>query len=68
MDDRGLSIAELEYVADMLRAIVWVKDEFDNVSNESIEELERSLKVSEAALRRVAAELAVTEGKSAPPH
>ena len=57
MGDQKLSIEDIEYVADMLRAIAWVKDELGPVSNEAISDLEDSLGSAESALRRIAAEM-----------
>ena len=57
MGDHRLSVEDIEYVADMLRAIAWVKDELGPVSNEAISDLEASLGSAEAALRRIAAEM-----------
>lgn len=52
-----LGVEEIEYVADMLRAISWSKDELLGVASASLDELVHSLAASEAALRRVAAEM-----------
>ncbi|MCR9271477.1 MAG: hypothetical protein NXH72_15910 [Hyphomonadaceae bacterium] len=57
MADRQLSIEDIEYVADMLRAIAWVKDDLGPVSSEALRDLEISLGAAESALRRVAAEM-----------
>ena len=57
MGDQKLSVEDIEYVADMLRAIAWVKDELGPVSNEAISDLEDSLGSAESALRRIAAEM-----------
>lgn len=57
MGDQKLSVEDIEYVADMLRAIAWVKDELGPVSNEAISDLEESLGSAESALRRIAAEM-----------
>lgn len=57
MGDQKLSVEDIEYVADMLRAIAWVKDELGPVSNEAISDLEGSLGCAESALRRIAAEM-----------
>jgi len=57
MGDQKLSVEDIEYVADMLRAIAWVKDELGPVSNEAINDLEDSLGSAESALRRIAAEM-----------
>ena len=60
MGDQILSVEDIEYVADMLRAIAWVKDELGPVSNEAISDLEESLGSAESALRRIAAEMELT--------
>lgn len=60
MGDQKLSVEDIEYVADMLRAIAWVKDELGPVSNEAISDLEESLGSAESALRRIAAEMELT--------
>jgi len=60
MGDQKLSVEDIEYVADMLRAIAWVKDELGPVSNEAISDLEDSLGSAESALRRIAAEMELT--------
>ena len=60
MGDPQLSVEDLEYVADMLRAIAWVKDDIGPLSAETLSDLEQSLGAAESALRRVVAELEVT--------
>ena len=59
MGDTQLSIEDIEYVADMLRAIAWVKSDLGPVSPETLTDLEVSLGAAESALRRVAAEMAI---------
>ena len=59
MGDTQLSIEDIEYVADMLRAIAWVKSDLGPVSEQTLTELEISLGAAESALRRVAAEMAI---------
>ncbi len=59
MGDNQLSVEDIEYVADMLRAIAWVKADLGPVSAETLSELEVSLGAAESALRRVAAEMAI---------
>ena len=59
MGDTRLSIEDIEYVADMLRAIAWVKSDLGPVSPETLTDLEVSLGAAESALRRVAAEMAM---------
>ena len=59
MQDVKIDIADIEYVADMLKAIVWIKDELPSVPSDSLHDLEQSLKIAEAALRRVASEMKI---------
>jgi len=58
MGETQLSVKDIEYVADMLRAIAWVKSDLGPVSPEALEDLEDSLGAAESALRRIAAEMA----------
>ncbi|MEO1662030.1 MAG: hypothetical protein AAFR51_13645 [Pseudomonadota bacterium] len=62
MADPQLSVEDIEYVADMLRAVAWVKRDLGPVSAEALQDLEESLGAAESALRRVAAEIAITKG------
>lgn len=57
MKDSQLSTEDIEYVADMLRAIAWVKDELGPISTEALKDLDESLGTAESALRRIAAEM-----------
>ncbi|MEP1144844.1 MAG: hypothetical protein ABJH52_14070 [Henriciella sp.] len=57
MTDNELGPIDIEYIADMLRAVVWAKDELLPISPETLQELEVSLSTAEAALRRAVAEL-----------
>ena len=57
MTDPQLSIEDIEYVADMLRAIAWVKSDLGPVSDETLKDLEESLGFAESALRRIVAEM-----------
>ncbi|MEL6416526.1 MAG: hypothetical protein AAFZ74_00125 [Pseudomonadota bacterium] len=59
MNDQVLSSNDIEYIADMLRAVVWAKDDLLPVSSDTLRELESSLITAEAALRRTAVELRV---------
>lgn len=52
-------MTDFEYVADLLRALRVFAPEFEHLSDEVTEELIESLGVSEAALRRAAAEVAL---------
>lgn len=60
MNDQVLSSNDIEYIADMLRAVVWAKDDLLPVSTDTLRELESSLITAEAALRRTAVELRVS--------
>ncbi|MEO1661462.1 MAG: hypothetical protein AAFR51_10775 [Pseudomonadota bacterium] len=62
-EEAALGANEIEYVADVLRAVVQVKDELSRASASSLEELEYALAASEAALRRVAAEIKNTNAE-----
>ena len=64
MQDSQLSTEDIEYVADMLRAIAWVKDELGPVSTEALKDLEESLGSAESALRRIAAEMQMNNSKA----
>ncbi len=55
-----LSEEDLIYVADMLRAVAWVRQDLTPASPEALHELEESLGAAESALRRVAAEMSIT--------
>lgn len=57
MNEQTLGSTDIEYIADMLRAVVWAKDEILDVSAETLQDLETSLTVAEAALRRAAVEM-----------
>ena len=57
MTEPQLSTEDIEYVADMLRAFAWIKDDLGPVSSEALRELEESLGSAESALRRIAAEM-----------
>lgn len=56
-----LSKDDILYVADMLRAVAWVKSDISPASPDALHELEESLGAAESALRRVAAEMSVTQ-------
>jgi len=58
MSTDKLGSDELEYVADMLRAIAYVRKELALISPATSQELANTLAQCEAALRRAAAELA----------
>ena len=64
MQDSQLSTEDIEYVADMLRAIAWVKDELGPVSTDALKDLEESLGSAESALRRIAAEMQLNNSKA----
>lgn len=57
MNSKELGSTDIEYIADMLRAVVWAKDELLPISKETLQDLETSLSMAEAALRRAAMEL-----------
>ena len=57
MNEQTLGSTDIEYIADMLRAVVWAKDEILDESAETLQDLEPSLTVAEAALRRAAVEM-----------
>ncbi|MEL6856842.1 MAG: hypothetical protein AAFO74_00565 [Pseudomonadota bacterium] len=59
-EEAALGADEIEYVADVLLAVVQVKGELARASTSSLEELIDALAASEAALRRVAAEIKKT--------
>ena len=59
MSKPKLSVDDLVYVADMLRAVAWVKGELTPASPEALYELEECLGAAESALRRVAAEMSM---------
>lgn len=58
MSKHYVSVTDFEYVADLLRALRVFAPEFEHLSDEVTEELIESLGISEAALRRAAAEVA----------
>lgn len=60
MSKPKLSDDDLVYVADMLRAIAWVRQDLNPASPEALFELEECLGAAESALRRVAAEMSVS--------
>jgi len=60
MSKPKLSVDDLVYVADMLRAIAWVKGDLNPASPEALYELEECLGAAESALRRVAAEMTIS--------
>ena len=57
MNSKELGSTDIEYIADMLRAVVWAKDELLPISKETLQDLETSLSMAEAELRRAAMEL-----------
>ena len=60
MNEQVLGSTDIEYIADMLRAVVWAKDDLLQVSDETLRDLEISLSTAEAALRRAALEMRKT--------
>ncbi len=59
MNKHYVSMTDFEYVADLLRALRVFAPEFEHISDEVTEELIESLGISEAALRRAAAEVSL---------
>lgn len=58
MKKHYVSETDFEYVADLLRALRVFAPEMEHISNQTAQDLIESLAVSEAALRRAAAEIA----------
>lgn len=59
MSKQYVSMTDFEYVADLLRALRVFAPDFEHLSEDVTQELIESLGVSEAALRRAAAEVAM---------
>ncbi len=57
MSKNELTANDLEYVADMLRAVAFFKEDIKKVSAQTLEELDACLHVAEAALRRAITEI-----------
>ena len=57
MEDLELSSEDIEYIADMLQAVAWAKNDLLPVSRETHQALETSLALAESALRQAATEL-----------
>lgn len=57
MNEKNITGSELEYVADLLRAISFFRDEIKNVPPEVLDDLRSCLNVAEAAIRRTIAEI-----------
>ena len=57
MEDQELSFEDIEYIADMLQAVAWAKDDLLPISAETHRELDTGLALAEAALRKAATEL-----------
>lgn len=62
MAEKYLETSDFQYVADLLRAMRVFAPEFEHVSDPVRQELIESLSLSEAALRRAAAEVAIQDG------
>lgn len=58
MTKHYISMSDFEYVADILRALRVFAPDLKNLSPSAADDLVESLAVSEAALRRAAAEIA----------
>ena len=52
-----LQSEDIRYIADMLKAVVWAKDNLGVASAETLHELQATLAAAEACLRRVCAEM-----------
>jgi len=63
-DIEALGHSEIEYVADMLKAILWIKDDMTIQSSEFRRELELSLVHAEDVLRRLSDELLRRSGNN----
>jgi len=63
LEEAPLGFEEIVYVADMLRAVAWSKSRLSNVSDSTLNDLGEALSISEAALRRVAAEMRVAQAE-----
>lgn len=57
MNKEPLTSNDLEYLADMLRAVAFFKDDIEKVSAPTLKELGACLQVAEAALRRAITEI-----------
>ena len=64
MTKQYLSMTDFEYVADLLRALRVFAPEFEHISEDVAQDLIESLGISEAALRRAAAEVAEKTGSA----
>ncbi|MEP1142589.1 MAG: hypothetical protein ABJH52_02625 [Henriciella sp.] len=63
MAEKYLETTDFQYVADLLRAMRVFAPEFEHVSDPVRKELVDSLGLSEAALRRAAAEVALQKNR-----
>lgn len=59
MENLKLSADDIEYIADMLQAVAWAKEDLLPVSPETQQDLTTSLALAQAALRRAVSELRV---------
>jgi hypothetical protein len=66
MNEEQLPPQDLEYVADMLKAIAFFKDEIDPLSEQTLKDLDQCLRTAEAALRRTVAELKSSNAEHKP--
>ena len=57
MTETCLQSEDIRYIADMLKAVSWVKDNLGITSTETLDELEETLAAAEACLRRACAEM-----------
>ena len=60
MKDSALSPDDLIYIAEMLRAVRWFRNELHPATAEAIDELDENTGLAEASLRRVAFEMSNT--------
>ncbi|MEM8635382.1 MAG: hypothetical protein AAGF33_10440 [Pseudomonadota bacterium] len=54
---KPLLSSDIEYVADMLRAVFWVKEDLRGVPDQTLEKLARKLPDAEEVLREVAEQM-----------
>lgn len=59
MPNSILTIEDIKYIADMLRAVRVYKNELSPLSANTLFELDKNVKLAEASLRRAAEEMAL---------
>lgn len=57
MTQTCLQSEDIRYIADMLKAVAWAKENLGVISSETLDELQVTLAAAEACLRRVCAEM-----------